>query len=240
MMGKYPRENRQTSSGAGYNRYYHIMSVNVLDLFLHLDQSLAQMAAELGLLIYLVLFIIIFCETGFVVTPFLPGDSLLFIAGALAASGVLNLPVLLVVIIIAAILGDTVNFWIGRYAGTTIMEGRFSGFVKGEWIDTTRKFFARWGGATIVVARFVPYVRTFAPFLAGVGDMHYRWFIIYNVIGAILWTGGLVLAGYIIGNVPVVHENVGILMWLVLFLCLFAVGMVIKAFIQGILHKKEN
>jgi membrane-associated protein len=215
------------------------MSVNFIDLFLHLDKSLSDMAVELGLLIYLVLFIIIFCETGLVVTPFLPGDSLLFIAGALAGTGVLNLPVLLVVIVSAAIIGDTVNFWIGRYAGARILEGRLSGFVKGEWIGYTRSFFARYGGATIVVARFVPYVRTFAPFLAGVGEMHYRWFLIYNIVGAFLWTFGLVLGGYVIGNIPVVQEHVSILMWFVLFLCLFAVGMVIKAIIQGIFPRRE-
>ena len=216
------------------------MSVNLIDLFLNLDQSLSLMAGELGSLIYLVLFIIIFCETGFVVTPFLPGDSLLFIAGALAGTGVLNLPVLLGIVAVAAIIGDTANFWIGRYAGTWIMEGRLSGFVKGEWIEYTRQFYDRWGGATIVVARFVPYIRTFAPFLAGIGDMHYRRFLLYNVIGGLLWSCGLVLAGYFIGNIPVVQENVGVLMWFVLLLCLFAVGMVIKAIIQGIMHKKEN
>ncbi len=197
------------------------------------------MAAELGIFIYLVLFIVIFCETGFVVTPFLPGDSLLFIAGALAGSGVLNLPALLIIVTLAAILGDTVNFWIGRYAGDRIMHGRLSGLVKGEWIQYTQEFYARWGGATIVVARFVPYVRTFAPFLAGIGNMHYRWFLAYNIIGGIIWTFGLVLGGYIIGNIPVVQDNVGVLMWFVLLLCLFAVGMVIKALIQGIMPKKN-
>ncbi len=215
------------------------MSINLLDLFLNLDHSLSQMAGELGPLIYLVLFIIIFCETGFVVTPFLPGDSLLFIAGALAGSGVLNLPTLVVIVAVAAILGDTANFWIGRYAGERMMTGRLSGFVKGEWIQFTREFYARWGGATIVVARFVPYVRTFAPFLAGIGNMHYRWFLIYNIAGGLLWAGGLVFAGYILGNVPVVQENVGVLMWFVLLLCLFAVGMVIKMLLQGIMHRRD-
>lgn len=197
------------------------------------------MAGELGLLIYLVLFIIIFCETGFVITPFLPGDSLLFIAGALAGSGVLDLPLLLVVVASAAILGDTANFWIGRYAGERMMTGRLSGFVKGEWIQFTKEFYARWGGATIVVARFVPYIRTFAPFLAGIGDMHYRWFLIYNITGGLLWAGGLVLAGYLIGNVPAVQDNVGVLMWFVLLLCLFAVGMVLKMILQGIMHRRD-
>lgn len=215
------------------------MSINPIDLFLNLDHSLSIMAVELGLLIYLVLFLVIFCETGFVVTPFLPGDSLLFIAGALAGSGVLNLPVLLIVVTSAAILGDTANFWIGRYAGTRIMEGRLSGFVKGEWIQYTQEFYARWGGATIVVARFVPYIRTFAPFLAGIGNMHYRWFLLYNIIGGVIWTFGLILGGYIIGNIPVVQDNVGVLMWFVLLLCLFAVGMVIKALLQGLMQKKN-
>ncbi len=197
------------------------------------------MAGELGLLIYLVLFLVIFCETGFVVTPFLPGDSLLFIAGALAGTGVLSLPILLGIVFIAAITGDTVNFWIGRYAGMRIIEGRLSGFVRGEWIEYTREFYQRWGGATIVVARFVPYIRTFAPFLAGVGDMHYRSFLVYNVLGGFLWTFGLVLGGYFIGNIPVVQDNVGVLMWFVLLLCLFAVGMVIKALIQGIMQNRR-
>jgi membrane-associated protein len=119
-----------------------------------------------------------------------------------------------------------------------IIEGRFSGFIKGEWIEYTKRFFERWGGATIVVARFVPYVRTFAPFLAGVGDMNYRWFLVFNICGGVLWTGALVFGGYLIGNIPVVHENVGVLMWLVLFLCLFAVGMVLKSVIEGIFYKK--
>lgn len=197
------------------------------------------MAGELGLLIYLVLFLVIFCETGFVVTPFLPGDSLLFIAGALVGTGVLSLPILLGIVFIAAITGDTVNFWIGRYAGMRIIEGRLSGFVRGEWIEYTREFYQRWGGATIVVARFVPYIRTFAPFLAGVGDMHYRSFLVYNVLGGFLWTFGLVLGGYFIGNIPVVQDNVGVLMWFVLLLCLFAVGMVIKALIQGIMQNRR-
>ena len=216
------------------------MTIPIIDLFLHLDQFLGTMAIELGLLIYLVLFIIIFCETGFVVTPFLPGDSLLFISGALAGSGVLNLPVLILVIAIAAIIGDSVNFWIGRFSGAEIMKGRFSAFIKVEWIDYTREFYDKWGGVTIVLARFVPYIRTFAPFLAGIGDMNYRVFLLYNILGGVLWTGGIVLCGYIIGNIPFVQENVSILMWIVLFICLFAVGMVIKALIQVVMHKSEN
>jgi membrane-associated protein len=197
------------------------------------------MSGELGLFIYVVLFFIIFCETGLVVFPFLPGDSLLFIAGALAGTGHLSLPLLLAVTAIAAIAGDTVNFWIGRYAGTKIVNGRLSAFVKGEWIDKTRTFYEKYGGATIVVARFVPYVRTFAPFLAGVGEMHYTSFLLYNVIGGLLWTCGLILGGFFIGNIPIVQDHISLLMWLVLFLCIIALAMVGKTVLSVALHKKE-
>jgi len=210
-----------------------------VDFILHIDTSLAQMSGELGLFIYVVLFFIIFCETGLVVFPFLPGDSLLFIAGALAGTGHLSLPLLLAVTAIAAIAGDTVNFWIGRYAGTKIVNGRLSAFVKGEWIDKTRTFYEKYGGATIVVARFVPYVRTFAPFLAGVGEMHYTSFLLYNVIGGLLWTCGLILGGFFIGNIPIVQDHISLLMWLVLFLCIIALAMVGKTVLSVALHKKE-
>ncbi|MCX6688486.1 MAG: VTT domain-containing protein [Methanoregula sp.] len=208
-----------------------------VDFILHIDTSLAHMSGELGLFIYVVLFFIIFCETGLVVFPFLPGDSLLFIAGALAGTGTLSLPLLLIVTACAAILGDTINFWIGRYAGTKIVNGRLSAFVKGEWIDKTRRFYEKYGGATIVIARFVPYVRTFAPFLAGVGEMRYTSFLMYNVLGGVLWTCGLILGGYFIGNMPIVQDHISLLMWLVLFLCIIALGMVAKTLISVALHK---
>jgi membrane-associated protein len=209
-----------------------------VDFILHIDTSLAQMSTEFGIFIYVVLFFIIFCETGLVVFPFLPGDSLLFIAGALAGTGTLSMPVLIFVTAFAAILGDTVNFWIGRYAGTTIVNGRFSAFVKGEWIDKTRHFYEKYGGATIVIARFVPYVRTFAPFLAGVGEMRYGSFLLSNVVGGLLWTCGLILGGYFIGNIPIVQDNLSLLMWIVLILCIIAIGMVAKTLISVALHKK--
>jgi membrane-associated protein len=209
-----------------------------VDVILHIDTSLAQISTELGIFIYVVLFIIIFCETGLVVFPFLPGDSLLFIAGALAGTGTLSLPLLLLVIASAAIIGDSVNYSIGRYSGTTIVNGRFSAFVKGEWIDKTRHFYEKYGGATIIIARFVPYVRTFAPFLAGVAEMRYRSFLLSNVVGGLLWTCCLVLAGYFFGNIPVVQDNLSLLMWLVLILCFIAIGMVAKTLISVALHKK--
>ena len=209
-----------------------------VDFILNADTSLAQMSTELGIFIYVVLFLIIFCETGLVFFPFLPGDSLLFIAGALAGTGMLSLPLLIFVTASAAILGDTVNFWIGRYAGTSLVNGRFSAFVKGEWIDKTRLFYEKYGGATIIIARFVPYVRTFAPFLAGIGEMHYRSFLLANVVGGLLWTSGLILAGYFIGNIPFVQDHMSLLMWLVLILCIITLGMVAKTLISVALHKK--
>lgn len=213
---------------------------NPINFILHIDSSLTQLASELGLLIYLVLFLIIFCETGLVIFPFLPGDSLLFISGGLAGTGILSLPVLLIVIASAAIIGDTVNFWIGRYAGMRVMEGRLSHFVKGEWIEYTHLFFEKYGSVTIVIARFVPIVRTFAPFLAGVGEMHYTTFLLYNVAGGILWSSGLIVGGYFIGNIPIVQEHVSILMWLVLLICLFAIGMVCKSVICAVMHKDKT
>jgi membrane-associated protein len=215
------------------------MIVNPLDFILNIDTSLSQMAGDLGLYIYIILFLVIFCETGLVVFPFLPGDSLLFIAGALAGTGTLNLPILLFVTSVAALLGDTVNFWIGRYAGTKVMEGRFSALVKGEWIDLTHNYFEKYGGATIVVARFVPYVRTFAPFLAGVGKMNYSSFLFYNVSGGLLWCCGLILGGYFIGNIPIVQDNISLLMWIVLVLCVLALAMVIKTIWAVVAHKQK-
>lgn len=216
------------------------MIMDFVNFILNIDTQLAQMSAEFGLFIYVVLFLIIFCETGLVVFPFLPGDSLLFISGALAGTGTLNLPLLLVVTSLGAILGDTVNFWIGRYACTRITEGRCSVLIRGEWIDYTRTFYERYGSATIVIARFVPYVRTFAPFLAGIGEMKYSTFLLYNVLGGLLWTCGLIIGGYYIGNIPVVQENISILMWLVLILCIFAIAMVAKTLLSVVMHKKES
>lgn len=212
----------------------------LFDLILNIDSSLETMAGELGILIYAVLFLIIFCETGFVVTPFLPGDSLLFVGGALAGTGVLNIWLLLFVIGFAAIAGDTVNFWIGRYAGCKIMDGRLSAFIHPEWLEKTHRFYEKYGGITIVIARFIPIVRTFAPFLAGIGVMNYRLFLFYNVIGGVLWTGGVVGAGYFIGNVPFIQENVSILMWLVLAICLFSIAMVIKSIYSAIRSGKKS
>lgn len=187
------------------------MIESLLDAFLNMDQNITLVVQEYGMVTYLILFFIIFFETGFVIFPFLPGDSLLFVGGAAAASGILDLWALIIVIVLGAIIGDTVNYWIGHYVGIHLFLERFPTLVKREYIDRTYGFYERYGGVTIFVARFVPFVRTFAPFLAGVGTMHYRRFIFYNVLGALCWTLGLVLAGYFFGTLSVVKENMSLL-----------------------------
>lgn len=180
---------------------------NLFDFFLHLDVYLGQLISQYGMLTNFILFGIIFAETAFVVTPFLPGDSLLFAAGAFAALGALNVVVLIVILSIAAILGDTVNYWIGHFFGMKIIESPKVPFVKKEHIDQTQEFYEKHGGKTIILARFVPIVRTFAPFVAGVGKMDYGRFISFNVIGGIIWIVLFTLAGFFFGNIPVVKKN---------------------------------
>jgi membrane-associated protein len=180
----------------------------IIDFILNIQEHLTEFTRENGSLIYGLLFLIVFCETGLVVTPFLPGDSLLFAVGALAAdtaSG-LNFWIAALVLLVAAILGDTVNYWIGRKFGGWMMR-TFPRVVKPSHIQKTNEFFVRYGGKTIILARFVPIVRTFAPFVAGSGEMDYRRFMFFNVIGALLWVGTLLPAGWFFGNIPVVKEN---------------------------------
>jgi membrane-associated protein len=149
---------------------------------------------------------VVFCETGLVVTPFLPGDSLLFAAGAIAATGAMQVELLIVLLIVAAIVGDTVNYWIGNYIGPRAFSGNIR-FLRKDYLDRTHAFYEKYGGKAIVLARFVPIVRTFAPFVAGVGTMNYSRFIFYNVLGAIIWVFIFVLAGYFFGNIPAVEDN---------------------------------
>jgi membrane-associated protein len=178
-----------------------------LDFFLHLDVHLRAIIGTYGAWTYLILFAVVFCETGLVVTPFLPGDSLLFAVGTFAALGALDLATSILILLAAAILGDTVNYWIGWAVGPRLQrEGRLR-FVKPEHLERTHQFYERYGGKTIIIARFVPIVRTFAPFVAGVGAMTYGRFMSYNVIGAVAWVLVCVLGGYFFGNLPVVREN---------------------------------
>ncbi|SRR6266545_2442210 len=176
----------------------------LIDLFLHLDEYLSQIISQYGVWTYALLFFVIFMETGFVVTPFLPGDSLLFAAGTFAALGSLNLYLLLILLMIAAIGGDTVNYWIGHYLGDRAYSIKW---IKMEYIDKTHAFFEKHGGKTIFLARFVPIVRTFAPFVAGIGRMSYGYFITYNFVGGITWVLLFTLSGYFFGNIPFVREN---------------------------------
>jgi membrane-associated protein len=180
----------------------------VIDFILHIQEHLTTFTSQYGPLVYGLLFLIVFCETGLVVTPFLPGDSLLFAVGALAAdsSSGLNVWLAALVLLVAAILGDSVNYWIGRRFGTWTMR-TFPRIVKPAHIAKTNEFFVRYGGKTIILARFVPIVRTFAPFVAGSGEMDYKRFMFFNVIGAFLWVGLLLPAGWYFGNIPIVKKN---------------------------------
>ncbi|HWB40995.1 MAG TPA: DedA family protein [Gemmatimonadales bacterium] len=179
---------------------------SIIDLFLHLDRHLSEIISDYGVWTHLILFLIVFAETGLVVTPFLPGDSLLFAAGTFAALGSLDLWLLVVLLIGAAILGDTVNYWVGAWIGPRAFSGNVR-FLRKDYLDRTHAFYERHGGKTIILARFVPIIRTFAPFVAGVGAMSYPKFITYNVVGAVLWVGLFVPAGYFFGNIPAVREN---------------------------------
>ena len=177
-----------------------------LDVFLHLDKHLGEVIGNYGLWTYLILFVIIFCETGLVVTPFLPGDSLLFAAGAFAAIGKLDPLWLFLLLSAAAIGGDTVNYWIGAWIGPRAFSGEIR-FLKKEYLDRTHAFYERYGGKTIIIARFVPIVRTFAPFVAGVGAMNYAKFIVYNVVGGLAWVALFIFGGYWFGNQEFVKKN---------------------------------
>ena len=207
------------------------MIPNLIDFFLTIDKHLPLIVQEYGFFTYAILFFIIFLETGFVVTPYLPGDSLLFVAGVCAASGILSVEWLLGVFILGAVLGDTANYWIGSYCGTKVFQKYFCNIFKDEHFQRTRIYFDRYGGSTIFIARFIPIVRTFAPFLAGVGTMQYRRFLLYNMAGGIVWSCVFVLAGYYFGTLPFVKENLNLLIYGVVFVTLVSVIFIIYTII---------
>jgi len=179
----------------------------ILDLFLHLDDHLRQLTADYGAWTYGILFLVVFCETGLVVTPILPGDSLLFAAGAIASLGSLNVWLLCGVLFVAAVLGDTVNYHVGLFLGPKVLSGKLSRWLNPKPLKKTEDFYARYGAVTIILARFVPIVRTFAPFVAGVGRMNYAKFLFYNILGGALWVLSMTLAGYFLGEIPFVKEH---------------------------------
>lgn len=180
--------------------------MQLLDIVLHVDKTLGVIISQYGTWVYFILFAIIFCETGLVVTPFLPGDSLLFIAGAFCATGAMNMELLMVILVVAAVVGDNLNYFIGRKIGRAVFTRDY------RWIDKkalfhTQAFFEKHGGKTITLCRFIPLIRTFAPFVAGVSEMHLIKFQLYNVAGALIWVVGLILAGYFFGNIPIIRDH---------------------------------
>jgi membrane-associated protein len=181
-----------------------------IDIVLHLDVHLQRLVADYGTWIYLILFLIIFCETGLVVTPFLPGDSLLFVAGTVAAGGGMDVHTLFMILGAASFLGDNTNYWIGRYIGPRIFTRHGSLLFNPAHLERTKRFYEKYGGKTVLIARFVPIVRTFAPFVAGIGRMAYARFLAYSIAGAILWIGSLTYAGYFFGNLPIIRDNLSI------------------------------
>ena len=179
----------------------------LIDFILHLDKHLVELVTQYGVWTYAILFLIIFCETGLVVMPFLPGDSLIFAVGALSAKGALNPYGVTTLMIIAAIIGDTLNYWIGYRLGPKVFRSESSRWLNRQHLERTHQFYEKYGGKTIIFARFMPIVRTFAPFVAGIGRMSYGQFLIYNVVGGILWIVIFMLAGFWFGNIPIVKRN---------------------------------
>ena len=204
----------------------------IIDFILHIDQHLTELAAQYGVWIYGILFLIIFCETGLVVMPLLPGDSLLFAAGSIAAIGEMNIHLMVVLLIIAAILGDAVNFMIGKFFGEKLFANPNSKIFKQSHLQKTQQFYAKHGGKTIILARFIPIVRTFAPFVAGMGHMTYHHFLAYNVIGGVLWVTIFSYLGYFFGNLPIVKDNLSLVLIAIIVLS------ILPGIIEIIRHKR--
>lgn len=205
-----------------------------LDIVLHLDAHLLVLVHDYGMWIYAILFAIIFAETGLVVAPFLPGDSLLFVIGALCGMGALELHIAMPLLMFAALSGDNTNYWIGRLLGLRVLNRASPRFIKHEHLEKTRLFYAKHGGKTIIFARFLPIIRTFAPFVAGIGTMDYRMFVMFSALGSVAWIGSLMLAGYFFGNIPVIKDN----------LTLMVIGIIFVSFIPAIIeyikHRRQK
>jgi membrane-associated protein len=204
----------------------------LIDILLHLDRHLSEVIRHYGIWTYLILFLIVFCETGLVVTPFLPGDSLLFAIGTFAALGALDLWLVMLLLSAAAILGDSVNYAVGARVGPRVFRREGVRFLNRKHLERTHEFYERYGAKTIVIARFVPIVRTFAPFVAGIGRMRYSSFLIYNVTGALLWIVSLLLGGYLFGNIPVVRRNFSLVVLVIIALS------ILPAFIELVRQRR--
>ncbi len=205
-----------------------------IDIFLHLDKSLSTVIQTFGSTTYIILFLVILCETGLVVLPFLPGDSLLFAAGAFAAKGDMNVASLLMALSVAAIIGDSINYEIGRLIGPKIAQQERSRFINKEHIAKTHEFYEKYGSKTIIIARFIPIIRTFAPFVAGLGNMSYKKFIRYNMVGGIAWISICLFAGYFFGNISIVKQNFSLVILAIIIVSL------IPAVIEFIRHKSNS
>jgi len=206
----------------------------LIDLVLHLDQHLVELVTQYGSWTYGILFLIIFCETGLVVTPFLPGDSLLFAVGALAATGALDVSSVVILLTAAAIIGDNVNYWIGYTIGPRVFQGESSRFFNRKHLERTHRFYEKYGGKTVILARFIPIVRTFAPFVAGIGRMTYGRFLLYDVPGGVAWISIFVYAGYFFGNIPIVKRNFTLVVFAIVFISL------LPAVIEYVQHRRKG
>jgi membrane-associated protein len=204
-----------------------------LDIILHLDAHLLALVQEYGVWVYAILFVIIFAETGLVVAPFLPGDSLLFVTGALCGMGSLELQILMPLLIVAAFSGDNTNYWVGRLLGLRLLNHANQKLIKHEHLEKTHLFFDKHGGKTIIFARFLPIIRTFAPFVAGIGTMNYRSFVMFSAIGSVAWIGSLTIAGYFFGNIPIIKNN------LTLMILVIIVVSFIPAVLEFIKHRRQ-
>jgi len=210
-----------------------LLIMEILNFFLHIDKHLNNIISAYGIWTNVFLFMIVFLETGLVITPFLPGDSLLFAAGSLAALGSLNIGFIYFLLIAAAILGDTANYWIGHFLGQKMIE-KFNKIIRKEHLDKTHAYFEKYGGKTIIIARFVPIVRTFAPFVAGIGAMSYKQFIIFNILGGMLWVTLFTLGGYFFGNIPLVKNNFTVVIMVIIVIS------ILPAIYEAYKHKKNS
>ncbi|KHK02611.1 DedA family protein [Desulfovibrio sp. TomC] len=206
--------------------------MQLVDMVLHVDRYLNAIAADYGTWTYFILFMIIFCETGLVVTPFLPGDSLLFATGALCAGGVLNPNIIFGLLVAAAVIGDNLNYWIGRRVGPAVFERENTRFFKKEYLLKAHAFYERHGGKTVILARFVPIVRTFSPFVAGIARMAYAQFLAYSVVGAVIWVSFFVYTGYFFGNLPFIKKNFSVAILVIILISL------LPGLIEYIRHKR--